>query len=331
MYLHLCGQVWTSKQQYGAVNQGTKGNYNSDVIGEIASTIKQNYGALLGGASGVAIGVLTAPVSAPVLVIFGAGTAVGGVGILIGGMLHKGTNSADVAQELETKYGIKVDKYNNLDLNSLPKEAQELCKQLERNQYDLEAYTEASTTIASGGMLAMSAGTLLELIRPQVTQGSRNAFQGIKSWVNSFGGSGKTPVQGDSDFVGPLTSKNFGRLEIISGKEPFSQSELNAARYMAEQGHDVVLRPPVGTRVDGGTSDLLVNGINYDVYTPKTSNVSRIVGGIAGKNSQTTGVVLDLSQTTVTADDLTNVLQRVQGSVKAGGKEVNITDIVIMP
>lgn len=131
--------------------------------------------------------------------------------------------------------------------------------------------------------------------------------------------------------MGPLSSKDFGRLEIIPGNEPFSQSELNAARYMAEQGYDVLLRPPTGTRLDGGTSDLLVNGINYDVYTPKTSNISRIIGGIASKNSQTTGVVLDLSQTTVTADDLANVLQRVQGSIKAGGKQVNITDIVIMP
>ena len=144
-------------------------------------------------------------------------------------------------------------------------------------------------------------------------------------------GTGKVPVQGDPDFVGPLTSKDFGRLEIIPGNEPFSQSELNAARYMAEQGHDVVLRPPVGTRADGGTSDLLVNGINYDVYTPKTSNVSRIVGGIARKNSQTTGVVLDLSETTATAADFENVLNRVQGIIESGGKQVNITDVVIMP
>ena len=237
MYLHLCGQVWTSKQQYGAVNQGTKGNYNSDVIGEIASTIKQNYGALLGGASGVAIGVLTAPVSAPVLVIFGAGTAVGGVGILIGGMLHKGTNSADVAQELETKYGIKVDKYNNLDLNSLPKEAQELCKQLERNQYDLEAYTEASTTIASGGMLAMSAGTLLELIRPQVTQGSRNAFQGIKSWVNSFEkGTGKVSngIKATQEVIpGTNVPKSFiMEGKVVNGKEVWVHG--NATKHIGE-------------------------------------------------------------------------------------------------
>lgn len=77
---------------------------------------------------------------------------------------------------------------------------------------------------------------------------------GVKNHGGITEGAAKTPVQGDPDFVGPLTSENFGRLEIISGTEPFSQSELNAARFMAEQGYDVVLRSLVGTRLDGSTS-----------------------------------------------------------------------------
>jgi hypothetical protein len=121
-----------------------------------------------------------------------------------------------------------------------------------------------------------------------------------------------------------------GKLTIEAGGT-FSQSEINAAKYMQSLGNNVELRMPVGTRAGGGTSDLLVNGINYDVYTPTTSNVSRIIGSMAGKNSQTTGIVLDLSQTSVTAGDLGNALTRVQGSIKAGGTVPNITDIVIMP
>lgn len=48
----------------------------------------------------------------------------------------------------------------------------------------------------------------------------------------------------------------------ITASNP-SASELRAARYMAAQGFNVELRDPVGKRIDGGTSDLVVNGVNY--------------------------------------------------------------------
>lgn len=100
---------------------------------------------------------------------------------------------------------------------------------------------------------------------------------------------------------------------------------------MADQGNDVVLRPPVGTRAGGGTSDLLVNGVNYDVYTPKTNNPSAIIRAITKKNTQTTGVVLDLSETTVSVDDLGNILARVKGAIEKNGGVCNINDIIVMP
>lgn len=91
------------------------------------------------------------------------------------------------------------------------------------------------------------------------------------------------------------------------------------------------MRPPVGTRAGGQTSDLLVNGVNYDVYTPTTNNPSAIIRAITKKNTQTTGVVLDLSHTTVTADDLGNILPRVKGAIETNGGVCNINDIIIMP
>ncbi|OLA93393.1 MAG: hypothetical protein BHW64_06880 [Candidatus Melainabacteria bacterium LEY3_CP_29_8] len=123
---------------------------------------------------------------------------------------------------------------------------------------------------------------------------------------------------------------NTGKLTIIDG-ENYSISEMNAAQYMADLGNDVVLRPPVGTRAGGQTSDLLVNGINYDVYTPTTSNPSAIIRAITKKNIQTTGVVLDLSSTTVTVDDLGNILGRVRGAIEKNGGICNINDIVVIP
>ncbi|QQT26618.1 hypothetical protein [Sphingobacterium spiritivorum] len=118
---------------------------------------------------------------------------------------------------------------------------------------------------------------------------------------------------------------NTGSLVIEAGGK-FSQSEINAANYLKDQGYRVFLRRPVGTRTGGKTSDLVVNGINYDVYTPQTSNVNRIISAVASKNSQTTGVVIDLSNTSVVPSQLNNILNRVQGT-----GATNIKNIIIMP
>lgn len=127
-----------------------------------------------------------------------------------------------------------------------------------------------------------------------------------------------------------LEGAGKGSLKVVEGGN-YSASEVKAAEYVRDLGNDVTLRPPTGTRAGGGTSDLVVNGINYDVYTPTTSNPSRIIGAIAEKNSQTTGVVLDLSKTSVSAKDLGDILSRLKGIVESGGKTLNIKDIIIMP
>jgi RHS repeat-associated protein len=114
-----------------------------------------------------------------------------------------------------------------------------------------------------------------------------------------------------------------GKLRIDPNGS-FSKSETEAAWYMASLGKSVVLRSPKGSRADGGTSDLLVNGVRYDVYTPTSSNPNRIISSIAKKNSQAQGVVLDLTNSSVTRAQLGNVLGRVNG---AGA--TNIRDVVI--
>jgi hypothetical protein len=111
-----------------------------------------------------------------------------------------------------------------------------------------------------------------------------------------------------------------GNLKILPGT--FSESETYAAMYLSQQGRNVILRSATGL---GRTSDLLVDGIAYDVYTPTTSNVNRIISSIAHKNTQATGIVLDLRSSSVTVDQLRNALIRVRG---AGAK--NITDIIII-
>jgi hypothetical protein len=103
-----------------------------------------------------------------------------------------------------------------------------------------------------------------------------------------------------------------GRLTIAEGAAP-SATEVRAARSLVERGYDVVLKPPVGPRSPaGGTADLLVDGIPYDIYRPRTSSADRIISAVASKGDQAQGVVLDLSETTVTAEQLGDIVMRVR-------------------
>jgi hypothetical protein len=105
----------------------------------------------------------------------------------------------------------------------------------------------------------------------------------------------------------------------------FSTSELNSASALARQGKSVVLR--TADPAAGRMSDLLVNGTPYDVYAPTTSNVSRIVSQVASKGSQVRGggVVIDLSKSGLTPDQLGNILPRVKGVTS------QISDIIVLP
>ena len=116
-----------------------------------------------------------------------------------------------------------------------------------------------------------------------------------------------------------------GKLIVEAGE--FSASEIRAAEHLAGLGRDVRLRQPVGTRAGGGTSDLLVDGVRYDVYTPRTTNPDRIISEIAKKGGQVHGggIVLDLSKTTVNVEELGDVMRRIQGITD------RVSDVVILP
>jgi hypothetical protein len=113
-----------------------------------------------------------------------------------------------------------------------------------------------------------------------------------------------------------------GGLRIVG--EGFSASEKRAAQALADQGHTVVLRAPTGV---GRTSDLLVDTVPYDVYTPITADISRIVSETAKKGSQVNGggVVIDLSRSSLTPRQLGNILPRVRGVTS------KISNIIVLP
>ncbi|MEU4239855.1 RHS repeat-associated core domain-containing protein [Actinoplanes sp. NPDC026619] len=127
---------------------------------------------------------------------------------------------------------------------------------------------------------------------------------------------GNTPVlvhNGCEIIAGP----KLGVLRVTAANP--SESEVRGAQHMAARGGNVELRDPVGTRKGGATSDLLVDGARWDVYTPKTRKINQIMSGIAGKHTQVHGggVVVDLTGTGLSAGDFPNALNRANGMIRS--------------
>nr|WP_279654821.1 hemagglutinin repeat-containing protein [Pseudomonas petroselini] len=212
-----------------------------------------------------------------------------------------------------------------------------------RSNYGKKIYDESHLGVVAAGVGVVSAGILfgpellaacginlatctqLTIAGAELPFGAATAG-GTALGMGGFGSLAAKEVAAAADAA--ATARIAGGVKGTLRIDPngsFTQSEINSAYYMAAQGKKVELRSPVGTRAEGNTSDLLVDGIRYDVYTPTTGNADRIISAIAKKNTQTEGVVLDLSKSSVTREQLGDVLSRVNGS---GAK--NINDIVII-
>jgi hypothetical protein len=124
---------------------------------------------------------------------------------------------------------------------------------------------------------------------------------------------------GDSPLLGQGAERS-GSLSIEGSSDDFSASEKAVAQELVSQGKNVILREPSG--VDR-TSDLLVDGTPYDVYTPNDgTSVRNILSNVASKWTQVNGggVVVDLSNTNLSASDFgDNPLARVNGFINSYG------------
>jgi RHS repeat-associated protein len=133
------------------------------------------------------------------------------------------------------------------------------------------------------------------------------------------------PEGGAASGVEDVGAAASGSLTIIG--EGFSESEVSVAQYLAGQGRNVLLRAATGV---GRTSDLIVDGVPYDVYTPEVgTSVRNVLSKAARKWTQVDGggVVIDLRNTGYTAADFGNALGRVNGFIRSWGGKA-ISDII---
>jgi hypothetical protein len=103
-----------------------------------------------------------------------------------------------------------------------------------------------------------------------------------------------------------------------------TDAEIAAAVAVSKSGRGpVVLRDPIDGR---RTSDLLINGVPYDIYRPKAGTSTTAMKRYMGtKNDQCSGIVLDISQTDLPLSAFEGMLKRVRND-----GALNITEIIIV-
>ena len=186
----------TPQYQAGSPNYSTSPYTKQSACKAISEEIKRHQGALLGAGVGVAIILITAATGgAPLLAVVGASAAYAGSGLIIGGALQKGIDSAYIAHKLKTEYGINVAEYQDIEISQLPEEAQTLCEQFEENGKDMETYLGVGTALSAAGTVMYEAGMLLDRIGSTVKESSKSAFERIKSWI-----SGVTKGKSEADY-----------------------------------------------------------------------------------------------------------------------------------
>jgi len=120
--------------------------------------------------------------------------------------------------------------------------------------------------------------------------------------INDGLGTALREAEGDSG------SASSSSGEFLNEAEKATDDEIYAAKKVASQGNRVVLRDPPA---DGGTrgvdtSDVLINGVQGDIYSPTSGNMDRISGAISKKRNQVDGgyVILNLKNSPVDAGDV---------------------------
>jgi hypothetical protein len=174
-------------------------------------------------------------------------------------------------------------------------------------------------TLINGVALLLLVGKI-----PGVTKAIYRLATGVGKYFNAVAAAGEKLKK----FRKIITAGRAVKGSLVITGTKYSASERAVAEWLAKQGRKVELRDPVNIQ-NVRTSDLVVDGIKYDVYTPISTNPKAIIGKTAKKHSQVNGggVVIDLTKCGLKPEDFGNVLARVNGYIKSWGK-TPMSDII---
>ena len=129
----------------------------STTIKIVADFITENAWYLAEATTGVAIFMLTAPASLPVLFLVSEAMVIGGIGGLVLGNLDKELSKWEIRRELK-KYGVNIDAsgiYIHQMDQPLP-EVQSLCESYNYDSDQQQTYWDATEVLVGIGAIGMS-------------------------------------------------------------------------------------------------------------------------------------------------------------------------------
>ena len=180
-------------QQYKSADKAFKKELQSlpgsTTLKNVADFINENAAFLMGATAGVAIFMLTAPASLPVLFLVSEAMVIGGIGGLILGNIDKGISKWKIYRELK-KYGIDInasDIYIH-QMDQLPPEVQSLCESYNYNSDQQQTYWDATEVLVGLGAIGMSVAQVWEIFGDSLKTAASDFGTNLKSWWNALTG-----------------------------------------------------------------------------------------------------------------------------------------------
>jgi RHS repeat-associated protein len=180
--------------------------------------------------------------------------------------------------------------------------------------------------LAVGEPVVRADGQLAVVVMIRVIPGTGIRYDLTVSQVHTFEvGYGQWVVHNCGD------PPNYNNTQ--ANPDQSNPNEVAAAKYLAtiRPDSEVELRDPSGRRsTDGKTSDLVVDGVNYNVKTPEAgTSVQNILNRAAKAFTQGRGVVINLSKSPLTEADFGDYMYRIRKSIESWGYDPNTIREVI--
>lgn len=122
----------------------------------------------------------------------------------------------------------------------------------------MSTYLVAGQIVGAAGMALYEAGILLDAIGPRVVEASKNAFQKLKSWINSAFKGGSGTLEGSSNPSSQLIGTTYDASQLKRTQPYVYQEQVELIKQtILEKGPNAV--KPIEVRVHDGQA-LIVDG-----------------------------------------------------------------------
>jgi len=269
IWKEIIGQQYKSADK--AFKQELKSLPGSTTIKIVADFITENAWYLAEATTGVAIFMLTAPASLPVLFLVSEAMVIGGIGGLVLGNLDKELSKWEIRRELK-KYGVNIDAsgiYIHQMDQPLP-EVQSLCESYNYDSDQQQTYWDATEVLVGIGAIGMSVAQVWEIFGDSLKKASSDFGTNLKSWWNAL--TGKAIAEGAGSGI-----STADKVKISNWKYPPNEEVYLANKNTFDNPN----------YFDQTTGEIKWLGMNGD------PNVDGFLNGISRNESLQPGMLID--------------------------------------